>query len=270
MKVRPAPSRGPKLISRRVTCLRYSKPNEPSCVGLSAAPVLGPDVDEVLEQVRAAFPLVGVVGGLAPQVVGAGRHLGQLEQAPLLAQVGPAGAAAVGAGDLALGLGVPLHVRANVAEAPLLDLRVAASARLDLVDDDLAGLGVERVERGQFPDGRAGAPQVLLGLRDLLPLLLALLGDDAVDDRLQLHARLGEGIVGQEPFVGEQVERVFLLDLGDEPAQHPRFLTQFVQHLGGVVGLLGGLLDPLAPFPDQPQQACGTPRSAPRSAPGRR
>src|SRR5262249_52487195 len=91
-------------------------------VGVAPAPVLGLDVDEVLGEVAAALPLGGVVGGLAPQVGGAGRHLGQLEQALLLTQVGPAGAAAVGASDLALRLGVPSHVRADVAEAPLLDL----------------------------------------------------------------------------------------------------------------------------------------------------
>ena len=120
-----------------------------------------------------------------------------------------------------------LGVGALAAEPPPFDLR---DAHVHPVNVHVAAAGVELVLRREFAQRRGGGPDVFVGVvfevaarRFFVRRLFAA----PVDDGLQRHPLLGEGVVGQQPFVGQEVEGGPAVQLPEHRLQAAALPPQF-------------------------------------------
>ena len=188
--------------------------------------------------VKNRVAVIGVVADAAFPVRGGGEDLAHSQHQPLLAGIAPHRAAAMDADLPFFVFAQQFLVRAVVAESPGLDL---GDRHIDLVHPHLATFGVEGVCWSQLLDGASCRPLILEvpGFIAAAALLhLALL---AVDEGIEHDPHFREGVVGQQPLVGEEVEGVSVAEAADQGLEGRFFDGQF-PHLRLEVHVVGSVL----------------------------
>ena len=94
----------------------------------------------------------------------------------------------------------------------------------------MAATGVELVLRRQFAERGLRRAFVLV---QGLPFVAFFLPRLPVDDGAQRHALLREGVVWNQPFVGEKGEHVAVVDVAADGVQRPPFGIQFLDFANG-------------------------------------
>ena len=173
-----------------------------------AATVVREDQQLAVEEERVA--LLGVIAEPAAGVFRGGLHLAQAGHLLDLAVVCVAAVAAAGAFPAAeVVVGFAAGVGAGGAEAPALGF---VEVGVDLINPHAAALGIELAIGHQLADGHVGGAFVAQGRQILTAAAITTSPISrtarqlAPEHGFERHTRFREGVIGEEPFVGEHCQ----------------------------------------------------------------
>lgn len=185
-------------------------------------------VHQHLPVVKTGFPVITVIPDPALPVRGGGKHGPHPEHFLFLTIIRPHVAAALRAGGGAVGLGGEAQMCAVIAKAPVLHFR---DGQVHLVHLNPAATRIKVAFRDQFMNGASGRPFIFI--RPCIPFALPFLGPGflAVNNGSEHHTGFGEGIVGNKPFIGKEVQGLSIAHPGHQRLHGVFLLLEFGQFL---------------------------------------
>ena len=183
------------------------------------------EVHDQMAGVEQRFAVVLLVQYPAAVVGGGGMHHAQRQHVAALAFIGPHGVAAARTGCVAVAAFLQVFaIGAARAQAPGFH---RGNPRIDAGNAHMAAAGVELVVRCQLAQRRLRRAFVFVnGAR--FRFLVGLVPRRPVDDGAQRDALLRKGVVRNQPFVGEELERVAPVDAAADGVQCPPFGIYFL------------------------------------------